>query len=100
MDFKFSPDILAKARSINAQPIYGYQLPDSSFWNALSNWVKTRLHEGAVVDESTTLLWNNMHAVINGVIHTTTEPGDEVLIPCPAYYRFFNFTLKSKRVPV
>ncbi|WP_438997196.1 MalY/PatB family protein [Candidatus Puniceispirillum sp.] len=86
MDFKPPQAVADAVRDMYAHGVYGYYGDDTSFRNALVDWMQRR-HDWTVQPD-----WIvNTHGLVNALslaVHAFTDIGDSVVIFSPVYHAF------------
>lgn len=95
MDFK-SPEVIIKAiRERVEQGIYGYTYRPSSYFAAVSQWLKKR--HGWDAKSEWMIHSPGVVPTISIFIKEFTEPGDKIIIQPPVYYPFFEVVKNNGR---
>ena len=86
MDFKPPQAVADAVKDMHAHGVYGYYGDDTSFRNALVDWMRRR-HDWTVQPD-----WIvNTHGLVNALslaVHAFTDIGDSVVIFSPVYHAF------------
>ncbi|MCQ2594141.1 MAG: pyridoxal phosphate-dependent aminotransferase [Treponemataceae bacterium] len=88
MDFPTAPCIQKALAERATHGIFGYSRPDERYYEALSNWYKTR--HSYSFEKDWVVNTPGVVFAIATAIKAYTKEGDGVLIQKPVYYPFFN----------
>lgn len=88
MDFSTAPCIQKALAERATHGIFGYSRPDERYYEALSNWYKTR--HSYSFERDWVVNTPGVVFAIATAIKAYTKEGDGVLIQKPVYYPFFN----------
>ncbi len=95
MDFPVADEITAAMKQAVEFGIYGYSMPKDSYYEAITNWMKTR-HNWDAKKEWIVKTPGVVFAIANA-IRTLTQEGDAVIIQNPVYYPFTNMVRENNR---
>ena len=96
MDFK-CPQVILDAIIERAQHgIFGYSIPNDSYFEAFVNWSKT-YYEWEIKKEWIKLSPGVVPA-LNLIVNNFTEPGDQVIAQGPVYYHFMRAAENNGRI--
>ncbi|MBM7562792.1 MalY/PatB family protein [Fusibacter tunisiensis] len=95
MDCKCSPQIIDHFRKRVEHGVFGYTIRDDAFFNAIINW-QARRNNWQIEKEWIRNAPGTIPA-LSAAILAFTEPGDEIIIQEPVYYRFFNSIILNER---
>ena len=88
MDFRAAPVIQEALQRKLHLGVFGYGLPDDAFYEAITNWFRTR-HATEVKKEHIVPVTGVVPA-FSAILQALCLPGDEVIIQTPAYNCFFS----------
>ena len=99
MDFAVCPDIVrAIEQRVCNHPIYGYTMPNASYWQSIINWQRERNGFEFTCEDLCFI-----GGIVTGfalVINHFTKPSDKVVIQEPVYHPFRNVINANGRVVV
>lgn len=98
MDFKTPQAVVDALTARAAHGIYGYSMPDESYYTALTHWYKARFHW--TLEKEWVIQTPGVVFAIANAIRSFTNVGDAVLIQQPVYYPFGQSVLKNNRTLV
>jgi cystathionine beta-lyase len=93
MDFEVPPPIKDAILIRAEHGIFGYSLPQESYYEAIISWEKRR-HGWAIEKEWITFSPGIVPAV-NMLVRALAQPGDKVIVQTPVYYPFFNAIINN-----
>jgi cystathionine beta-lyase len=73
--------------------IYGYSLPQDSYFEAIINWEKKR--QGWTIKKDWISFSPGIVPGINMLVRTLAQPGDKVIVQTPVYYPFFGAIINN-----
>ncbi len=95
-DFRCPQPVLSALTKHLDHGILGYTYLVPEFAKATQNWVFSR--HGWKIETSWVSSSSGIVPVLNTMVQTFTEPGDEVIIQQPVYYPFVNAIVDNNRV--
>lgn len=95
MDFKVSPAITQALADRVQHAVYGYSYADSTYYQALSQWLSQHYHFD--IEKDWVRFSTGVVQAIYHLIHAYTERNDAVIIQTPVYYPFANAVRDSGR---
>lgn len=95
MDFPTAPQILDALHAKVNHGIFGYSVPNESFYEAVKNWQKTE-HDFEV-ERKWIVTTPGVVFAIASAIKAFTKEGEAVIIQTPVYYPFKNMIEANKR---
>lgn len=98
MDFASPPPVLEALRKRVEHGIFGYTERTSSYYAALSSWMKRRFDWD--IRETKIVHTPGVIVALNLIIQAYTQPGDKVIIQQPVYHPFSYAIQNNKRILV
>lgn len=95
MDFPTAPEILDALHAKVNHGIFGYSVPNESFYEAVKNWQKTE-HDFEI-ERKWVVTTPGVVFAIASAIKAFTKEGEAVIIQTPVYYPFKNMIEANKR---
>jgi len=95
MDFQTAPAILEAIQQRVDHGIFGYTLPDKSYYDAIIHWMDGR--QGWKIDREWILTTPSVLFSISVAIQTFTEPGDKVNVQTPVFKPFYTTIENNQR---
>ncbi len=86
MDYATAPVITKRLQEIAKRGLYGYTLQDEAYNQAICKWMK-KVRNIDIAKEDIVPTLGTVFG-LNTAIRAFTNPGDEVLLQSPSYYRF------------
>ncbi len=96
MDFRCPKPVVDAVRKRAEHEIYGYSYIAPEFRSSTISWIEKR--HGWQLSPEWIVFSTGVVPVLNTMIQTFTEPGDEVIIQRPVYYPFINAVVDNHRV--
>jgi len=93
MDFEVPQPIKEAIVKRAEHGIFGYSMPQESYYEAIINWEKRR-HGWAIEKEWITFTPGIVPAV-HMLVRALAQPGDKVIVQTPVYYPFFNAIINN-----
>ena len=98
MDFPTAPQILDALHKKVEHGIFGYSVPDQSFYEAVKNWQKTE--HNFEINRHWIVTTPGVVFAIATAIKAFTQKNEAVLIQTPVYYPFKNMIVQNERTLV
>lgn len=95
MDFETVPEVKEALRKRTEHGIYGYTMPDESYYTAVLNWMEK--HHGWHPKREWCVYTPGVVFAFSMAIRAFTEPGESVIIQRPVYYPFTDMILANGR---
>ncbi len=92
MDFQTAPPILEAIQQRVQHGIFGYSLPDESYYDAIISWMARR--QNWQVERDWILTTSSVLFTLSVAVQTFTEPGDKVIVQTPVFKPFYQ-TIES-----
>ncbi len=96
MDFQTAPPIIEAIQQRAQHGIFGYTLPDESYYAAIINWMKAR--QGWEVERDWILTTSSVLLTISVAVQTFTAPGDKIILQTPVFKPFYQTIENNGRV--
>lgn len=96
MDFAVAPAIQKAVQERAAHPVYGYVSVPDAYYEAVTNWFKTR-HDWNIEKESV-IYTTGVVPAVSAILQATIQPGEKVIVQTPAYNCFFSCLRNSGAV--
>nr|WP_243152045.1 MalY/PatB family protein [Pseudoflavonifractor sp. 524-17] len=88
MDFPAAPGILKALHQRVDQGVFGYGTLSQAYYEAVIRWMARRHH--TTVERDWIVFTPGVVTALNFAVQAVTQPGDEVLVPCPVYGPFYH----------
>lgn len=88
MDFKTAPAILKAMREKVDFGVFGYEEPQSDYFNAVAHWYETEHHARPETDWM--LYCTGVVPAISSVVQRISHVGDNVVVQAPVYDIFYH----------
>ena len=98
MDFPTAPQILDALHKKVEHGIFGYSVPDQSFYEAVKNWQKTE--HNFEINRHWIVTTPGVVFAIATAVKAFTQKNEAVLIQTPVYYPFKNMIVQNERTLV
>lgn len=86
MDFRVPDEVTRALHERVDHAVFGYTDPDDAYYEAVSNWFRTR--HGWSLEQTWFTITPGVVFALASAVRAFTEPGDAVLIQPPVYYPF------------
>ena len=98
MDFSAPPKVLEDIQKAVAHGVFGYSIPKSGYYNAVSEWFGSRFGYHATQQE--TVKASGLVFALTQAVRAFTAPGDTVIIQTPVYHPFYDIVRDNDRTLV
>ena len=98
MDLQTAPEIIDEITKRAEHGIYGYTMPEDSWYEAYMSWWKER--HGLQIQREWLIFSTGVIPTISSVVRKITTPGENVVIQTPVYNNFRNCIENNGRVLV
>ena len=95
MDFQTAPEITEALVKRAQQGIYGYTMPGNDWYEAYTNWWKTR--HGLEIPGEWLVFCTGVIPAISSIVRKMTTVGEKILVMTPVYNIFFNSIVNNGR---
>ena len=96
MDFQTAPAILEAIQDRVQHGIFGYTLPDESYYGTIIHWMDVR--QGWKIDRDWILTTPSVLFSISAAIQTFTKPGDKIIVQTPVFKPFYTTIENNQRI--
>jgi len=95
MDFKTAPEIVEAMHKKADQAIFGYEEPQSDYFNAVADWYESEHNARPQTDWM--MFVTGVVPAISSIVRRVTSVGDNVLVQAPVYNIFYNSIVNNGR---
>ncbi|KRM78395.1 cystathionine beta-lyase PatB [Lapidilactobacillus dextrinicus DSM 20335] len=88
MDFKTAPEIIEALHQKIELGIFGYEAPNSEYFEAVSHWYQSEHHTTSKTDWL--LFTTGVIPALSAIIRQVSHVGDNIVVQTPVYNMFFN----------